>query len=217
MSLVVKLVHFSPFPNAGITPFGDLSELDFESINLLTDFRAGSSPSFTVVDFSTYIEKISHNNASDFHHTILPPNFLLSLSYRPHDNTVLRLLSTTRASSGIGTINNAFKNSGNDIDLDTNSTSGENPFTSLMLSSGILYLFPLHSMYYPLQSTFSANTKHELAFIVSNGLINSCMDGDFVDDNPTLPMWDTTKGIDESEPVTISFSEHLHAINQLVG
>ena len=77
-------------------------------------------------------------------------------------------------------------------------------------------MLPLHGMYYSFQSTFSANSKHELAFVVSNGLMNSCMDGDFVSGNPTLALWDTTKDV-ESEPVTISLSQHLHAINQLVS
>ncbi len=210
--IVVKLV---PFQIAGITPFGDLSELDFESINLLTNFRAGSSPSFTIVDFRTYIERIS-GNASTIQNPILPPSFLLSLSYRPHANTVLRLLSTTRASKELGTINNASRD---ETDLDATSTSSENSknaFASLMLSLGVLYLQPLHGKYYPFQSTLIANTKHEISFIVSNGSMSSCIDGRFIEDSPRLALWDTETDTKDS-PVTINFSRHLHSINLLVS
>ena len=197
-------------PIVGISPFDDISELDFESINLLTTFRAGSSPSFTIVDYRTYIERIS-GNASTNQNTVLPPTFLLSLSYRPHENTVLRLLSTSRISEEVRTSTNTGSQSDSDLDTDS-----KNAFASLMLSSGILYLQPLLNTFYPFQANLTTDRKNELTFIVSNGFMRSCVDGNIIENSPVLALWET--GMDlKDHPVAVDFSPHLHAINQLVS
>lgn len=221
---------------AGITPFGDLSELDFESINLLTDFGAGSAPTFSIVGIRTYIKEISKNSSTAIRTSILPPNFLLSLSYRPHDNTVLRLLSTRKTSTLIkpkttkptliSNNENASDHQGNSQDWEDatslpNATSSqqeepEEVFASLMMGLGVLYLQPSNSKYYTFWSGVTSNRSHTLVFVVSNGSISSCLDGDFIEDNPKLTLWDPETDVDQ-QPVNISFSKHLHSVQQLVS
>lgn len=84
----------STFAPAGLTPFEeDGSRPEFETISLLDDFGAGSKPTFTIVDSKRYVQEIK-SNSSSAKTKFLPPQFLLSVSYKPRNNTVLRLLST---------------------------------------------------------------------------------------------------------------------------
>lgn len=157
----VYLWQLAPCNIAGLSPFEDV---DFESINLLSQFRAGSGLSFNVVDTRIYIEEIRKNESSS--HAILPPSFLVALSYRPHDNTVLNVLSTRRISlsDGLGDLGgeDTTATARSDLDLaspdqqqgqqqsnDTTSTalSSSDSFASLLLSTGIVYLQPALGRY----------------------------------------------------------------------
>lgn len=210
MGALRRFLLISAYSITGLSPFGDLSELEFESINLLTTFTAGSSPSFTIVDHRTYIEKITEN-ANFTIQDVLPPSFLLSLSYRPHDNTNIRLLSTSRASK-LKTISSDSPGSNSGA----NSEFHNDAFSSLILSSGLMYLQPSLGMFYPYEASFETNQKHDITLVVSNGSMFTCVGNSFIANSPGLELWDS--GVDMmSDPVTVNFSQHLHAANQLVS
>ena len=181
---------------------------------MLTKFGAGFTPIFTVVSTDRYRQDLDNaviNNT-------LPPHFLLSLSYRPHENTVLRLLSA-EISSNDQPLDNEFL-SDNSEQSDTNSVGAgegvDNAFSSLLLSSGVLYLQPINSNYFTLWNNITTNEIHSLVFIVSNGVLSTCLDGYFIGENPRISLWNTSISIDDS-PVKISFSRHLHSIQELVS
>ena len=214
---------------AGLIPFDD--DPDFESINLLTEFPPGASPTFKITPASSYSEEIMKNASAVIKNHLLPPNFLLSLSYRPHDNTVLRLLSAKRTSSSRTLRSNldVEQNIGEDTLKGTNSsssvhsgsldgeTSGENSsdFASVILGLGMLYLQPSQGRYFSLWSEMYSHTLHDVVFIVSNGTVSSCVDGVFKD-SPSVALWDLeSEGGDD--PVEISFSRHLQSVQQLVS
>lgn len=207
-------MQLTPFLIAGITPFDDL---DFESMNLLSEFRPGLPPlTFSIVNSSTFIQDISSASPTN---RILPPHFLLSLSYRPHDNTVLNLLSTkrTKVSDGLRTIPSDTERA----TTGANVTSGldADVFASLVLSTGVLYLQPSQARYYPLlPSGIEPGQLHNVVFMVSNGSISSCVDGIFLEGNPSVVLWDTDVGVGgEEATVTVTFSEHLYSVQQLVS
>lgn len=206
----------STFLIAGITPFDDL---EFDSINLLTESKPGfPPPSFNIVNTSTFIQEITRNGSSAL--GILPPNFLLSLSYRPHDNTVLNLLSTKRITVSESLEDQRTRDTDSNLEhVALNSTAEEAglDFASLILSTGILYVQQSLARYYTLWPSVEANQLHNVVFVVSNGSISSCVDGAFVEDNPNIVLWDTTVGLNKGEPVRVSFSKHLYSVQQLVS
>jgi hypothetical protein len=205
----------------GLTPS---DELDFETMNLLSEFTPGSSPSFKIVSSSTFTQEITKNGSSaPLRNRILPPHFLLSLSYRPHDNTVLNLLSTKRikTSDNLRTRETASarddESAPNQALNTTNNNLGIDAFASLILSSTITYLQPSLSRYYQVWPTVEPNQQHSMVFIVSGGSISVCMNGAFIEDNPNVVLWDTSVGLSKEEQVTISFSKHLASVHQLVS
>ena len=199
-------------------------------MDLLNEITPGSPPpTFNIVNSSTFIQEITKNGSSASRTRILPPYFLLSLSYRPHINTVLNLLSTKRTTAlerledqertrtlsehpnGESMLNQsqASQNSTSDLGIDA--------FASLMLTTGVLYLQPSLDRYYPMWPNVEADKQHSVVFVVSNGSIGSCVDGAFIENNPNLVLWDTSIGLDEEEPVSVSFSRHLHSMQKLVS
>ncbi len=176
---------------AGITPFE--GELEYDSIDLLRDFPPNTSPTFTIVDADSYSNNI----------TTLPPNFLLSLTYRPHDNTVLRLLSAKQTDK--------LPSKGSDL-----KPNDVTDFSTLLLGTASLYLQPLTSSYYNLWSNITTTDLHRIVFIVTNGSLSSCLDGYYIGNNPKLALWNTSNEIG-AHPVKVTFSPHLHSIRRLVS
>lgn len=157
---------------------------------------------------------------------------MLSLSYRPHENTVLRLLSTERtpALDTTGTfVENPFDESsdgngqtdrgvdGQNITSNEEEFNDDDAFASLLLSLGVVYLQPSRDMYYNLWRGITANQLHTLVFAVFNGSVSSCLDGAFVEDNPSVTLWDTSTEISDEKPVRVHFSRHLQSVYQLVS
>ena len=68
--------------------------LGFESVSLLDEFGNGVAPTFTIVNSKKYIRDINSANSSSARNSTLPPSFIVSLSYKPQNNTALRLLSS---------------------------------------------------------------------------------------------------------------------------
>lgn len=214
--------------DAGITPF---DELDFETMDLLNEITPGSPPTFNIVNSSTFIQEITKNGSSASRNRMLPPYFLLSLSYQPHVNTVLNLLSVKRTTALKGqertsTLNEYLNDESALNNSQATQYSMEEPplsdhgvdiFASLVLSTGILYLQPSLDRYYPMWSDVEANKQHSVVFMVSNGSISSCVDGAFVENNPNLVLWDSDVGLNEEQPISVSFSEHLYSVQKLVS
>lgn len=183
-------------------------------MNLLNEFTPGlPPPTFSIVNTSTFIRELRSATPTS---RILPPNFLLSLSYRPHDNTVLNLLSTKRTK-----VSDSLRTSDTSGPATTNTTTVDpsaDTFASLVLSTGVLYLQPSRSRYYPLlPSGIEPNRLHDVVFMVFNGSISSCVDRVFLEGNPGVVLWDRGVGVGGEETVRVTFSEHLHSVQQLVS
>lgn len=209
-----------------LTPY-NISDLKFETINLLAEFKSNSSPNFIIVNTETYISEINKNRSSMVGNKLLPSSFLLSFSYRPQDNTVLKLLSTRTSRLAANDVEGILeggdelnKISGtdgyNDVTGLNDDGDDDNLFASMLLSKSALYLQPERSKYYPLWANVTSGRLHNLVFIVSNGSVSSCMDGYFIEDNPKITLWDTSTSIDR-HPVRINFTQHLHAIQRRVS
>lgn len=185
-------------------------------MNLLNQFKPGlSSPlTFSIVNTSTFTQEITSSSPTN---RILPPNFLLSLSYRPHDNTVLNLLSTKKKRITVSDSLTGDDDAREQAATSTNATSdlgSADVFASLVLSTGVLYLQPSQARYYPLlPSGIEPNQLHNIVFMVSNGSISSCVDGVFLGGNPSVVLWDADGGVG----TTVAFSEHLYSVQQLVS
>ena len=206
--------------SAEITPYDmlNVSDLNFESINLLEEFKTNSSPNFFIVSTNTYVSELKKNYSFTVQNKLLPSSFLLSLSYRPHDNTVLNLLSTRTsrlAASDIESILERGNRESGSIDDSSHDSGWDGLFASVQLSKSTLYLQPDQGRYFPLWTNVSSNRLHNLVLLVSNGSISSCMDGYFIEDNPNIMMWNTSSDIDQ-HPVMINFTHHLHAIQSQV-
>ena len=203
---------------AGLAPYDMQTDLNFGSINLLAEFKANSSPNFVVVSTQLYANEINKNRYSAVQNKLLPSSFLLSFSYRPQENTVLKLLSTRTSRLSANDIEGVLERGIEIGDTDdfNDVTSSDDLFASVMLAKSALYLQPEQSKYYPLWTNLTSNTLHNLVFFISNGSFSSCMDGYFIEDNPKITLWNTSIDIDR-HPVRINFTRHLHSIQRLVS
>ena len=146
--------------------------------------------------------------------TLLPPHFILSLSFRPNNNTALKLISAMQPSplnqpSDLGLDGSEPDN------LDLTQTGQENvtfnEFASLLLSTAATYLHG--DRYFPIWENVSSAARHSLMFIVTNGTISSCLDGDFRPSNPGVVLWEEGSG----RQLTMRFSKYLHSMRSLVS
>ena len=250
---------------AGIVPFDDLSMLGFESVSLLEDFGAGISPTFTIVSSSRYIRDINSANSSSARNSTLPPSFLISLSYKPQNNTALKFFSSHVKAATQSKINSLYKpvaqNSllvstsrnnnpfispfetnnleegsasepSNGVEPELGSGSGEfptlidkneddDPFTSLLLSSTATYL--QENSFLDLWTNITGSKEHNLVFMVVNGTISSCLDGEFKLGEAQVTLWNANNSFDQEseegtdETVEIKFSDALHAVQSVVS
>lgn len=248
--------------------------LGFESVSLLEDFGDGVAPTFTIVSSKKYIRDINSANSSTVRNSTLPPSFIISLSYKPQNNTVLKLLSSytvrTVTQSKINIhqpigqnsplINtpesdSQFSNSlsesdgnsdGSAVDLlpsntlepELESGSGElttsandndqdDSLASLLLSSTATYL--QENSFLDLWTNISGSTQHNLVFMVVNGTISSCLNGELKVGEENLGLWNANTTFDEKsegeekedeeekETIQVKFSDALHAVQSVVS
>ena len=242
--------------------------LGFESISLLEDFGRGNSPTFTIVNSRKYISEInSVNSSAAARNSTLPPSFLLFLSYKPQNNTVLRLLSShsisrtvdidsqtaprpsvqnspnfnPRESDGTFLSPEINDNGSGGSELDSSLASGsgdpssltptnenedddDSTLASLLLSTTATYLH--EDSFLDLWSNITGTEKHDIVFMVVNGTISSCLDGEFKLGEPEIGLWNVNttfeeiKGEEEElekESIQVKFSDALHAVQSVVS
>ena len=115
------------------------------------------------------------------HTTVLPQDFVLSLSYKPDPNTVLRLFSTEIT---LPPAANSIKSS------------------TLILSSSVMIVYDSH--YYIIEDEVSTNDTHHILVYVSNGSMRLCFDGE---ESQWIGLW-AVKDLSLS-PVHLNFSRHV--------
>lgn len=238
--------------------------LGFESVSLLEDFGAGISPTFTVVSSNRYIQDINSANSSSARNSTLPPSFLISLAYKPQNNTALKLFSSHVKPATPSKINSPYKpvaqNSllvntprsdspfispfetsneedgsasepSNGVEAELRSGSGEyltnenedgDTLASLLLSSTATYL--QENGFLDLWTNITGSKEHNLVFMVVNGTISSCLDGEFKLGEAQVSLWnanntffdqESEEGNDET--LEIKFSDALHAVQSVVS
>ena len=212
-------MHSFTMNHTGIVPFDDLSMLGFESVSLLDDFERGVAPTFTIVDTGKYIRDINSAHSSSARNSTLPPSFLLFVSYKPQNNTVLRLLSSyvrTVRSQAAGspiaqrspsfntpesdrTIDNNDKGSGSELDRSLESGSGDPSLIPVDDNDDSDHLASLlltstatylqEDNFLDLWSNISGTRQHNVVFMVVNGTISSCLDNEFKLGEPEISLW----------------------------
>jgi len=190
-------------------------EIDFPVINLLEDFEIGESPSFSVVSMEEYISTLSTNSTAA-RISLLPPYFILSLSFRPNTNTAIRLISSLQSTPVVSDHDSSSLPLLPETDPFDNLENGqpsteEHEYASLLLSNAATYLY--QDSYFTLWDNVTSTQRHSLQFIVANGSISTCLDGDFRPANPGVLFWEDISGDNN----TLRFSSYLHSMNSLVS
>lgn len=211
----------------------DTNNVDFKSINLLNAFGIGLTPIFSIVSTDMYVKEML-KNSSAARTKLLPPQFILSLSFKPSNNTVLRLFSSMHVTSTGNSVNNdddslphspLIDNQPSDGNVhpseqtqDVDGMSSKNDvLASLLLSTTATYLQRDH--YFDIWKNMSSSSYHSLVFIVANGTISSCFDGEFVTLSNEISLWDSQGiGYDHNKrTLTLQFSNYLHSVHSLVS
>lgn len=219
-SEVIHFIYCCLFLISDLFPheYQNVSNLTFDIIDVLEHFKTNSTPQFIIVSTNTYINAITGNHSSSLKTKLLPPNFILSFSYHPLDNTVLDLMSTghRRLSPSdldrIAEPDSSPEDTGDDL---KGLEESSDKFASVMLLKSTLYLQPEQKKYYPLWTNVSSGNLHSLVFIVNQGVISSCMDGYYLEENPKITLWNTSVNVG-LHPVQLGLSKHLHSIKSQV-
>lgn len=187
------------------------TDLVYPIVDLLQDFSAGTRPSFSVLTDEDYTAELltdSYNMTQ-----MLPPQFLISLSYSPQNNTALRLLSVyTGSDSEQHNTNTSIVNGFQDNSSSTTAANTSTPSASLMLTSTVTYL--QSDGYLDLWSNLSLSSYHALTLMVHGGQLRSCLDGEFLPEAPPVNLWSTNSSQDS---IQLAFSPHLHAVASVVS
>ena len=243
--------------------------LGFESVSLLEDFGAGVAPTFTIVNSNKYIRDINSANSSSARNSTLPPSFLISLSYKPQNNTALKFLSSYLRTAAPSKDSSLYKpiaqNSlpvnrpendspfispfetnkdedgsasepSNGVEPEIGSGSGNGEFltpineneddddslASLLLSSTATYL--QENSFLDLWTNITGSKGHNLVFLVVNGTVSSCLDGEFKLGEAEVSLWNTNNTFSEGESeeeieetIQVKFSDALHAVQSVVS
>ena len=247
--------------------------LGFESVSLLDDFGRGVSPTFTIVNSRKYIREInSEYSSAAAKNSTLPPSFLLFLSYKPQNNTVLKILSShisrtvklqsaqtavppqpiaqnspnfnPPGSDSIFLSPEIDNGSGSELDGSLASGSGDpssltsteveseddSPLASLLLSTTATYL--QEDTFLDLWSNITGAEQHDIVFMIVNGTISSCLDGEFKLGEPAIGLWSVNTTFEdeeeavgeeeeleegEKESIQVKFSDALHAVQSVVS
>lgn len=148
-------------------------------LDLTRDYYFMQDPVLDIVD------TVEHSTASPLHHSQIPTRFLITFTYKPDINTVLRLFSVDMTQPPSHTV--------------TGST--------FILSSSLTLVFPL-AFYVPV-TNISYQESHFMLFYVNNGEISSCVDGHYQSPVSGTDLWSRNA---RSSSLQLRFSEHLTAI-----
>lgn len=178
------------------------SDLVHPSVDILEQFSPGSRPTFSVVSNEQFLAELSANSST----AVLPPQFLISLSYRPDNNTVLRLFTVelNDLPSPQDTPSSTLGSQRNDsIDTSTPQLVG-----SVVLSSSVTLI--RYDGYLELWNSMSHSLYHSVELLISNGDLYICVDGEM---RPAVSFWLPTS----SQSLQLSFSPHLHSVTSVVS
>ena len=203
-------IHFAEISGDGenhfdLSPFSDeelLRELLHNSVDVMLMADSPLQPSFTIVSPQDFLL----SSADSVRHHSLPTNFIISLSYKPLNNTVLSLFSLLSYSEPSPA--NTQQNSNN-----TNTSTFATFQSELMLSQSATLV---HSdSYYDLWRDFSTSTRlrYTLNLIVKNGRVGMCLDGDYHPPVETVQLW---KNVEATDSLELRFSPHLTSVSSLV-
>ena len=183
----------------GLHPYSDeelLNELLESSIDVMLMSNDPHPPSFTIVNPTEFIS----SDPSVHSHT-LPTNFLLSLSYKPLNNTFLSLFSLLSHPHQSHSQSNQTSSSTSKI------------HSEFMLSHSATVV--LSDSYYDLWTDLSEASplRYTLNLIVVDGRIGMCLDNDYHPPMETVRLWRDVKSTDSLE---MKFSPYLHSIFSMV-
>jgi hypothetical protein len=189
----------------GLSPFSDeelLQELLHNSIDVIQMTDVINPPSFSIVDPQEFLSSDQPDNSST-----LPMNFIISLSYKPLNNTVLSLFSLLSYSEqSQNHLARSQGSSGND-------TAAVATLQSELMLSHSATLVQSNS-YYDLWRNFSTTTplRYILNLIVMNGHVGMCLDGGYHPPMETVRLWGDVKATDSLE---LKFSPYLKSVSSL--
>ena len=156
------------------------------TIDILEQFAVGAPPTFSIISNTEYVSQF-YSNSSSVTHT-LPQQFLISLSYKPNTNTILRLLTA---------FSKATPESAED-------------YAMIMLSSALTYLQQYR--YLDLLRNISTSVHHTLTLVVRDGALGVCMDGEYRPAEPFVNLWNRSQ-----HEVEMVFSDQLHSVASAVS
>ena len=182
----------------GLHPFTDrelLDEILLNSVDIMHMSDEGSHPpTFSILSPEQFLLE----QPNDTH--ALPPNFVVSLSYKPLNNTYLSLFSLLSYPQT----------------QPQNSTAPPPPVTvqsEFMLSHSAAVLYS--DSYYDLWRDFSAlsTQRYNLNLIVMNGRVGMCLDGQYLPPVETVQLW---KNVQRTDSLEMRFSPYLDSIHSMV-
>ncbi len=190
-----------------LTPFVDtdtdspMTDLVHPSVDILEQFSASSQPRFHIVSNEQYLAELSRNSSLKTA-ALLPPQFLVSLSYKPADNTVLRLISVQLDTDSAPQVS-ASSALGNN-----NAASTSTPVGSVVLSSAINLI--RSDGYLELWDNLSHSVHQTVDLLVANGHLSVCVGGEL---QPAVRFWPSNY----TQSLELLFSPHLHSATSVVS
>lgn len=160
-------------------------------------------PSFSIVNPQDFLSEQLDDSVT---HT-LPTNFIVSLSYKPLNNTVLSLFSL------LSYPHNHVRSQ--EEAQSSNITTPELATFQSELMLGQSATLVQSDSYYDLWRNFSmtATLRYTLNLIVMNGKVGMCLDGDYHPPMETVQLWSNLKTTDSLE---MRFSPYLKSVSSLV-
>ena len=192
-----------------LSPYSEdelLQRLLHGSINVMQMIDSPHPPSFSITHTQEFLSEQPQNSPTA--HT-LPPNFIISLLYKPLNNTVLSLFSVLTYPKP-----SPNQNRGSDNQNSSNTNLTRATFQSeLILSHSATLVQP--DQYYDLWQNFSDTTlsKYAMNLIVMNGQVGMCLSGDYYPPMQDLKLWSDVK---TTEALELRFSPYLKSVSSLV-
>lgn len=187
--------------HTGLTPFSDielLHKLLQDSIDVMQ--ISDSPPTFSIKSSQNFLSEQPDNSSHN-----LPTNFIISLSYKPLNNTVLSLFSL---------LSRPKQNQSQEPRNSNDTAPLFQTFQSEFMLSRSATLVQSHT-YFDLWTNFSDSNplRYNLNLIVMNGQVGMCLDGDYHHPVETVQLWRNVKKTDSLE---LRFSPYLKSVLSLV-
>ena len=191
----------------GLHPYSDeelLNELLENTVDVMSMSSNHHPPSFAIVQPRHYLSSDPSVNSH-----ILPTNFLLSMSYKPLNNTALSLFSLLSHPTQSNRTSHSNSNSSSDSIANSSKIHSE-----FMLSHSATVLYS--DSYYDLWTDFSATyqSRYSLNLIVMNGRVGMCLNGEYHPPMESIRLWNNIKN---TETLEMKFSPYLSSISSLVS